>query len=157
MSNLIQDFESYYSTIPVFGFNSFPYNLNFTKKHLLSPLLLEKIVVPKVIRQGNKYIGLNFLGLQLLDSLSFLGGTFSLASFLKAYGASEEKRFAHFDWFDSTEKLKATQLPSITSFWSKQKNHNVLAFEHEKLLQLRSIGMGDEDILKKPKGLYKRD
>ena len=94
LSNLIQDFESYYSTVPVFGFNSSRYDLNLIKEYLLSHLLLEKNVVPKVIRQGNKYIGLNFLGLQFLDILNFLGGTSSLASFLKAYGASEEKGFS---------------------------------------------------------------
>ena len=35
LSNLRQDFENYYSTIPVFGFNSSRYDLNLIKEYLL--------------------------------------------------------------------------------------------------------------------------
>ena len=94
LSNLRQDFENYYNTIPVFGFNSSRYDLNLIKEYLLHHLLIEKNVVPKVIRTGNKYIGMNFLGLQFLDILNFLGGVTTLDNFLKAYGASEEKGFS---------------------------------------------------------------
>ena len=74
LSNLRQDFENYYSTIPVFGFNTSRYDLNLIKEYLLHHLLIEKNVAPKVIRMGNKYIGMNFLDLQFLDILNFLGG-----------------------------------------------------------------------------------
>ena len=94
LSKLRQDFENYYSTIPVFGFNSSRYDLNLIKEYLLHHLLIEKNVVPKVIRTGNKYIGMNFLGLQFLDILNFLGGATTLDNFLKAYGASGEKGFS---------------------------------------------------------------
>ena len=94
ISKLRQDFENYYSTIPVFGFNTSRYDLNLIKEYLLHHLLIEKNVVPKVIRTGNKYIGMNFLGLQFLDILNFLGGVTTLDNFLKAYGASEEKGFS---------------------------------------------------------------
>ena len=73
LSSLRQDFENYYSTIPVFGFNSSRYDLNLIKEYLLHHLLIERNVVPKVIRTGNKYIGMNFLGLQFLDILNFRG------------------------------------------------------------------------------------
>ena len=126
LSKLRQDFEHYYSTIPVFGFNSSRYDLNLIKEYLLHHLLIEKNVIPKVIRMGNKYIGVNFLGLQFLDILNFLGGATTLNNFLKAYGASEEKGFFPYEWFDSIEKLNVSQLPPIDSFWSKLKNHNVL-------------------------------
>ena len=42
LSNLRQDFENYYSTIPVFGFNSSRYDLNLIKEFLLHHLLIEK-------------------------------------------------------------------------------------------------------------------
>ena len=91
LSSLRQDLESYYSTIPVFGFNSLRCDLNLIKEHLLLHLLTERNVVPKVIRTGNKYIGIKFPGLQFLDILNFLGGATTLDNLLKAYGASEEK------------------------------------------------------------------
>ena len=46
-------------------------------------LLIEKNVVHKVIRMGNQYNGMNFLGLQFLDILNFLGGATTLDNFLK--------------------------------------------------------------------------
>ena len=42
ISKLRQDFENYYSTIPVFGFNSSRYDLNLIKEYLLHHLLIEK-------------------------------------------------------------------------------------------------------------------
>ena len=42
LSKLRQDFENYYSTIPVFGFNSSRYDLNLIKEYLLHHLLIEK-------------------------------------------------------------------------------------------------------------------
>ena len=149
LSNLRQDFENFYSTIPVFGFNSSRYDLNLIKDYLLHHLLIEKTVVPKVIRMGNKYIGLNFLGLQFLDILNFLGGATTLDNFLKAYGASEEKLFFPYGCFDSIDKLNESQLPPIDSFWSKLKNHNVLSVEYDKFVQLKNGGMEQGEILKK--------
>ena len=93
LSSLRQDLENYYSTIPVFGFNSLKYDLNLIKENLLLHLLTERNVVPKEIRTGNKYIGMKFLGLQFLDILNFLGGATTLDNFPKAYGPSEEKGF----------------------------------------------------------------
>ena len=149
ISKLRQDFENYYSTIPVFGFNSSRYDLNLIKEYLLHHLLLEKNVIPKVIRMGNKYIGMNFLGLQFLDILNFLGGATTLDNFLKAYGASEEKGFFPYEWFDSIEKLNVSQLPPIDSFWSKLKNHNVLSVDYDKFVELKNGGMEQDEILKK--------
>ena len=149
LSNLRQDFENYYSTIPVFGFNSSRYDLNLIKEYLLHHLLIEKNVIPKVIRMGNKYIGMNFLGIQFLDILNFLGGATTLDNFLKAYGASEEKGLFAYEWFDSIEKLNESQLPPIDSFWSKLKNHNVLSVGYDKFVQLKNGGMEQGEILKK--------
>ena len=53
---------------------------------------------------------MKFLGLQFLDILNFLGGVTTLDNFLKAYGASEEKGFFPYEWFDSAEKMNESQL-----------------------------------------------
>ena len=141
LSKLRQDFENYYSTIPVFGFNSSRYDLNLIKEYLLHHLLIEKNVVPKVIRTGNKYIGMNFLGLQFLDILNFLRVVTTLDSFLEAYGATEEKGFFPYEWFDSAEKMNESQLPPIESFWSKLKNHNVLSVDYDKFVDCKKRGI----------------
>ena len=151
LSKLRQDLENYYSTIPVFGFNSSRYDLNLIKEYLLHHLIIEKNVVPKVIRTGNKYIGMNFLGLQFLDILNFLGGVTTLDNFLKAYGASEEKGFFPYEWFDSAEKMNESQLPPIESFWSKLKNHNVLSVDYDKFMDCKKRGIEEKEALKKLK------
>ena len=56
LSNLRQDFENYYSTIPVFGFNSSRYDFNLIKEYLLHHLLIERNVVPEVIRTGTNIL-----------------------------------------------------------------------------------------------------
>ena len=137
LPKLKRDFENYCSTIPGFGLNSSRYDLNLLKECLLHHLLTEKNVDPNVIGMGNKYIGINVLGLQFLDILKFLGGATLLDIFLTAYEASEEKGFFPYEWFDSTEKLNVPQLPPINSFWSKLKNQNVLAIEFDKFLQMK--------------------
>ena len=149
LSKLRQDFENYYSTIPVFGFNSSRYDLNLIKEYL-HHLLIEKNVVPKVIRTGNKYIGMNFHGSQFLDILNFLGGATTLDNFLKAYGASEEDFFPY-EWFDSAEKMNESQLPPIESFWSKLKNHNVLSVDYDKFMNCKKRGIEEKEALKKLK------
>ena len=70
-------------------------------------------------------------------------------NFLKAYGASEEKGFFPYEWFDSIEKLNESQLPPIDSFWSKLKNHIVMSVEYDKFVQLKNGGMEQVEILKK--------
>ena len=123
-------------------------DLNLIKEYLLLHLLKERNVVPKVIRTGNKYIGMNFLGLQFLNILNFLGGATSLDNFLKAYGASEEKGFFRYEWFDSTEKVNETQLPPIESFWSKLKNQNVFSVDYDKFMGCKKRENEENEALK---------
>ena len=111
-------------------------------------LLTERNVVPKVIRTGNKYIKMNFLGLQFLDILNFLGGATTLDIFLKAYGPSEEKVCLGYEWLDSAEKLNETQLPPTESFWSKLKSHNVLSVDYDKFMDCKKMGIEEKEALK---------
>ena len=89
--NLKDEVNRYFSELPVFGFNISRYDLNLIKDYLLKILLLERNCSPSVIRKRNQFIGMNFLGLQFLDILIFLGGSVSLDNFLKAYGMEEQK------------------------------------------------------------------
>ena len=94
---------------------------------------------------------MNFLDLQFLDILNFLGGATTLDNFLKAYGAKEEKGFFPYEWFDSAKKMSETQLPPIESFWSKLKNHNVLSVYYDKFMDCQKRGIEEKEALKKLK------
>ena len=98
------ELERYCDKLPVFGFNSSRYDLNLIKQYLLEFLLRDFHCSPSVIKSCNEYIAMNFMGLQFLDILNFLGGATSLDKFLKAYGTSEQKGFFPYEWFDDIKK-----------------------------------------------------
>ena len=72
-SQIKEEVSKYCDDLPVFGFNSSRYDLNLNKEFLLKILLIEQNCSPSVIRRSNSFIRMNFLGLQFLDILSFLG------------------------------------------------------------------------------------
>ena len=68
--------------------------------------------------------------------MHFLGGPTTLDSFLKAYKASETKRFFPYEWFDNPGKLDFPDLPPHEAFLSKLRNNNRLDkdfIDYEKL------------------------
>ena len=87
----------------MFGFNSAKYDLNLIKSYLLPVLVNEREIEPIVIKKPNQFISFKFGDIQLLDILSFLGGTTSVDSFLKAYKTWERKGFFSYEWFDQPE------------------------------------------------------
>ena len=93
MFDLKQHLERYVNTIPVFGFNSGRYDLNFIKPYLIPYLICDKEIEPPVIKKANDFISFNFGDVQFLDIMKFLGGATTLYSFLNAYKASKTKSF----------------------------------------------------------------
>ena len=67
------ELERYCDNLLVFGFNSSCYNLNLIEEYLLEILLRDFHCSPSVIKSCNKYIAMNFMGLQFLDILIFFG------------------------------------------------------------------------------------
>ena len=61
LSKLRQYFKNFYSTIPVFGFNSSRYDLNLIKEYLLHHLLIEKTLFLKWFEWGIKILAWFFL------------------------------------------------------------------------------------------------
>ena len=55
--------------------------------------------------------------------MKFLGGATTLDSFLKAYKASETKKFFPYDWSDNPDKLDFPELPPYEAFFSKLRNN----------------------------------
>ena len=87
-------FERYCNTMPVSGFNSAKYNIILIKPYLLPILLNERQIEPTVIKKANQFVSFKFGDVQLLDIMNFLGGAFSLDSFLKTYKTEETKGFS---------------------------------------------------------------
>ena len=90
---LQEHLERYCNVLPVFGFNSAKYDINFIKSYLLPILINERNMEPIVIKKAKQFVSFKFGNVQLLDIMNFLGGATSLDSFLKAYKTAETKRF----------------------------------------------------------------
>ena len=137
------------STLPVIGFNSGRYDINLIKSYHLPYRINEKEIEPSFIKKANDFVSFKFGDVQLLDIMKFLGGATTLDSFLKAYKASEMKGYFPYEWFDTPNQLDEQQLSSYDDFYSKLKNSNPLDKEYDDFQKLLTIGITEEQALKK--------
>ena len=121
----MQHLERCSNTLSAFGFNSGRY-INLIKSYLIPDLINEKKIELSVIKKANDFVSFKFGDVQLLDIKIFLGGATTLASFLKAYKASEMKGYIPYEWFDIPNKLEEQQIPSYDDFYTKLKNSKPL-------------------------------
>ena len=136
--DLKQHLERYVKTLPVFRFNSGRYDLNLIKSYLIPYLIRDK-----------ELISFKFGDVQFLGIMKFLGRASTLDSFLKAYKASETKKFFPYEIFDNPDKLDFPELPPYEAFFSKLRNNNSLDkyfIDNEKL---RNSGLDEQQALKK--------
>ena len=144
---LQEDFERYCNTLPVFGFNSAKYDINFIKSYLLPVLVNERQIEPTVIKKANQFVSFKLGDVQLLDIMNFLGGATSLDSFLKAYKTEETEGFFPYEWFDNPEKLNKKELPPYDSFFSKLRNINPLEKDYNDFENLTTSGLPSEQAV----------
>ena len=135
---LQEHLERYCNVLPVFGFNSAKYHINFIKYYLLPILINERNMEAIVIKKANQFVSFIFGGVQLLDVMNFLGGATRLDSFLKAYKTAETKGFFPYEWFDCPQKMNNSELPPYDAFLNKLRNVNPLEedySDYQKLLR----------------------
>ena len=149
--DLQESLERYCNVLPVFGFNSAKYDLNFIKSYLLPILINERDIEPTVIKKTNQFISFKFGDIQLLDIMNFLGGETNLDSFLKAYKTSETKRFFPYEWFDHPDKMQNTELPPYDAFYKKLRSSNPLEADYTDYVNLLKSGLTTEQAVVKLK------
>ena len=86
---------------------------------------------------------------QFLDIMKFLGVATTLDSFLKAYKASETKRFFPYEWFDNPDNLDFPEVPPYEAFFRKIRNKNPLDKDFKDYEKLRKSGFDKQQALKK--------
>ena len=119
------------------------------KSYLTPYLIRDKEQETSVIKKANDFISFKFGDVQFLDIMKFLGGATTLDSFLKAYKASETKRFFPYEWFDNPDKLDFPGLPPYEAFFSKIRNNNPLDKDFNDYEKLRKSGLDEQQALKK--------
>ena len=145
---LQEHLERYCNALPVFGFISAKYDFNLIKSYLLSILLNERDIEPIVIKETNQLISFKIGDFQLLDIMNALGGATNLDSFLKAYKASETKKFFSYEWFDHPGKMQNTVPPNDT-LYSKLRSCNPLENEYKDYANLLKSGLTTEQAVVK--------
>ncbi len=99
--------------------------------------------VKYVIKKGNSYSCIATDSLKFLDVLSYLAAGTSYDGFLKAFGATAQKSYFPYEWFDSLEKLSTTQFPAYSDFYSTLRQHNTLEPQkHESLTDNEVLVIG---------------
>ena len=130
-------------SLPVLGFNSAGYDIPLIKKYLFDILIIDFEVAPKnifFIKKQSKYVNINVTdikdgdaGLTFLDIMQYLAPGFSLDNFVKSYGVggdvSMQKSYFPYEYMDSYDKLKETQMPPFESFYSRLAQENKLESE----------------------------
>ena len=139
LNDLHEHFERYCNVLPVFGFNSAKNDINLIRSYLFPILVNERDIEPTVMKKANQFVSFKFGDIQLLDIMSFLGGTTSLESFLKAYKTKETKSFFPYEWFDCPEKMNSKELPHYDSF-SILRNSNPLEKDYNDFQNLVNSG-----------------
>ena len=112
-------------------------------------MIRDKEQETSVIKKANDFISFKFGDVQFLDIMKFLGGATTLESFLKAYKASETKRFFPYEWFDNPDKLDFPELPPYEAFFSKLENNNPLDKDFIDYEKLRKSEFEEQQALKK--------
>jgi hypothetical protein len=125
-----EKFDKYVSQLPLVGFNSQKYDLNMVKSYGIHNSLVNDGMT-KCVKRGNAYMTLPSDNILLLDVCNYLPPC-TYAKYLKAYKCEQKKGFFPYEYMDSLEKLKETQLPCIEAFYSQLKGSNSLgANPHE--------------------------
>ena len=89
-----EHFERYLNTLPVFGFNSANYDIKLMKSYALPILVYEWQIEPTVIKEANQFVSFEFVDVQLLDIMNFLGGATILTRSSKLRKQRKQKAFS---------------------------------------------------------------
>ena len=103
--NIEEHFERYCSMLPVFEVNSAKNYLNLFKYYSLPILGNGRDIEVTVIKTANQFVSFKLGGIQLLDTLIFVGGATSLKFFVRPHKINDTKRFFPFEWLGCKEKL----------------------------------------------------
>ena len=114
----------YIDEFTVVGFNSGKYDVNVMKPYLLTTLK-NKDPVSFVVKKNNNYMAMKGQKLKFLDMTNYLAPGYSYDKFVKAHNCDIEKGFFPYEWFDSYDKLKQTELPPQEAFYSNLKNEGI--------------------------------
>ena len=129
--------------MPVIGFNSGRYDLNFIRKYFISHLGQEKV------NSGEKQSQIMYMKTPqfvFLDVINYLAPGITYDKWVKTYGAKQTKSWLPYEWFDSADKLDYKGLPPYRCWFSQLKNSFALNTKRIQWVQACLPRAGDADL-----------
>ncbi len=123
--SMLPELEKYCNQLIIIGFNSQRYDLPLIKRYLPSSLKRLDTLPELVIKKNSSYMALETKRLRYLDLTNYLAAGTSLSAFYKTYKVKNPKGSFPYEWFDSLEKLKHTELPPLEAFHSTLTNQSI--------------------------------
>ena len=111
--------------MPVLGFNSGRYDVNFIKENFVERIVQGTENV-RVAKSANNIMFIASRMFRFLDIINYLGPGTSYDKWVKAYGCKLEKSWFPYEWFDTPDKLNYPGLPDYLAWYSKLRGEFVL-------------------------------
>ena len=137
--------EGYCQELSVFGFNSAGYDVKLIKQYLFKELCERGEQPSFTVKKAGKYPCIKTEHLKFLDILQLLAPGYSLKSFFKAFGVSEQKGYFPYDYFTDANQLDERTLPPYEAFYSSLKHCNVLEEEYDSFEKLLDKGKTEQE------------
>ncbi|KAL5265864.1 hypothetical protein ACHWQZ_G002033 [Mnemiopsis leidyi] len=132
---LVERFDEYLQQLPLLSFCGQKYDIPTMKTQLFS-ILLQAEDIKYIIKRGASYSAISTENFLFLDITNYLAAGSSYDQFLKAYGATVNKSYFPYEYFDSLEKLTYTEFPRYVEFYSSLKGRNTLEPSPEETLSV---------------------
>ena len=132
---LVDRFDEYLQQLPLLSFCGQKYDIPTIKTQLFS-ILLQAEDIKYIIKRGASYSAISTENFLFLDVTNYLAAGSSYDQFLKAYGATVNKSYFPYEYFDSLEKLTYTEFPRYVDFYSSLKGRNTLEPSPEETLSV---------------------
>ena len=128
--------KSYIVQISVVGFNSQKYDIPLIRPYLPSSIAEHDCTPNLMSKKMGGYMVISSKRLIFLDILNYLVASTSLRALYNSYRVSTPKGSFPYAWFDTLDKLEATELPPIEEFHSILMDSSIKPDEYEACQQV---------------------
>ena len=140
--------------VPIISFNGARYDINVIKAPLMKCLAQtdvddsssssssasededeDRSPIEYVVKKQDSMTCVQTERLRFLDITNFISPGFTYDSYLKAYGARQQKGFFPYEWVDCLEKLDVTTVPPVDAFYSRLRKQSLSPEDYETVVK----------------------
>ena len=147
---LVGKLKKFINHLPILGFNSSGYDIPLIKNYFLPELarLVPSEASIQFVKKTTLYVSITVNGLMdgggfvFLDIMQYLAPGFNLDTFIKSFAGDTSSRKSYFpyEYMDSYDKLRETEMPPYEAFVSELRQENQLDSEYQTYL-VQKLGL----------------